>query len=192
MSEIWRDVSGFEGIYQVSTFGRLKSYKTVQHGRILKLTNQKGDYLRVVLQSGNNKRSTSMHRLVAETFIPNPERFPCVNHKNGDKQDNHAENLEWCTTSYNVLHSIGMHPNQTDGMLRYNKYVRPRRILQLTKDGLILNCFVNGAEASRMTGVCQRNILQVANRTEFKPGHPRKSAGGYVWMFLDEYDKEVI
>lgn len=185
--EIWKPVPGFEGLYEVSNLGRLKSYKQDPRGKILNLTNAKGDYLRVVLQGiGKQRKSTSVHRLVAEAFIPNESGLPEVNHKDGNRQNNKAENLEWCTTAENIRHAINMHPIQLAAMHRYNTEIRPHPIIQLTKDGKIVNRFRNGADASRETGICHRNILQAAHGTDNGRGFKRKTAGGYVWRFEEE------
>lgn len=189
MEEIWKPIKGFEGLYEISSRGRLKSYKKTPKGQILKLHNKKGDYFKVSLQGkGKHNRSVSVHRLVAEHFLPNPHNLPQVNHIDGNKQNNMADNLEWCTPTQNVRHSLKMHPNQLTGMIMFNKYGKTKPIVQLSKSGDVIQRFSSGAEASRLTGVCGRNILQVANHTEFKKGHPRKTAGGYVWR----YESEVI
>jgi len=185
--EIWKDIPGFEGFYEISSFGRIKSFKKNRDGEILKLTNKKGHYFSFVLQGkGKERKSARIHRLVAEAFIPNPDNLPEVNHKDGNKQNNMVDNLEWCTSSHNVQHSIRMHREQLNPMIYYNQHIKPKPIIQLQKDGSFVNRFENSAEAEKATGVCQRNILQVANRTPFKPGHPRKSAGGFVWRFESE------
>lgn len=185
--EIWKPVKGFEELYEISSEGRLKSYKRNSSGKMLKLTNQNGDYLRVVLQGvGKQRKSISIHRLVAEHFIPNPDNLPEVNHIDGNKQNNSVGNLEWCSREYNAMHSRKMHPDQLNGMIMFNKYGRPDPILQISKSGEVLRWFPSGAEAARETGICQRNILRVANHTPFKPGHERKTAGGYIWRFERE------
>ena len=186
-SEEWRDVPGFEGLYQVSNAGRLKSYKKNATGKILKLTNRTGDYLRVVLQGkGKNQKSIGVHRLVALVFIPNPDNLPQVNHIDGNKQNNKIDNLEWCSQSENVRHAIRQHPIQLAPMLKYNSELRPIPLLQMKKDGTIINRFKSGAEASRVTGICCRNILQAAHGTDNGRGFKRKSAGGYIWRFEKE------
>ena len=111
MKEIWIDIKNFEGIYQVSNLGRVRSLarwikckdgKTIyRKGRILKPQPASG-YRQVILSVNGEKKWFSVHRLVAETFIPNPDNLPEVNHKNEDKYDNRVENLEWCSHSYNM------------------------------------------------------------------------------------------
>lgn len=104
IEEVWRDVVGFEGIYQVSNTGIVRRIypnrtKTLKQCKAGGRTNK--EYLYVNMSANGKYRSSSVHRLVAEAFIPNPERLPQVNHKDEDKFNNCADNLEWCTASYN-------------------------------------------------------------------------------------------
>jgi len=187
--EIWKDVKGFEGIYQISNKGRLKSFKGDPSGRILSNKNSKGDYLSVILCYGSKRRSTRIHRLVAEAFVPNPYNKPEVNHKDGNKQNNCAENLEWVSRLENARHAIARNPNIVKGMVKYNRFIRPRAIRQYTLDGKFIAEYPNSIEAAKATGVCHRNILQVAAKDEYKPGKTRKQAGGYIWKFKDEAEE---
>lgn len=103
MSEIWKDVEGYEGKYQVSNWGRVRNKK----GEIIKpYLNHKG-YEKVSLSNGINSRTNKhrVHRLVAQAFIPNPENYPQVNHKDGNKHNNSVSNLEWCTNLQNAQHA---------------------------------------------------------------------------------------
>lgn len=188
MGEEWKPISGFEGLYSISNKGRLKSYKVYPEGKVMKLTNKTGDYLRVVLQGrGKERKSISVHRLVAAHFIPNPSDFPVVNHLDGNRQNNDVSNLEWCTPSQNMRHAVERNPKMTSEMIRYNQHIRPKPVLQVDKKGNVISRFNSATEASKVTGVCQRNILQVANKTPYNPkGQTRKTAGGYIWRFESE------
>ncbi len=99
-SETWRDVPGYEGKYQVSDRGRLRNAR----GKLKKPTKNNHGYLRVNLHKEGVSRQFSLHILVAQVFIPNPENKSEVNHKNGKRADCWAENLEWMTHSENQLH----------------------------------------------------------------------------------------
>jgi hypothetical protein len=119
VEEIWKSIEGFEGLYEVSNLGRIKTLgKTVTYkdGRVYtypeKIINQikaRGGYYYVNLRRLDKSREFwSVHRIVADAFVPNPEHLPCVNHKDEDKVNNHADNLEWCTHQYN--NSYGSKP----------------------------------------------------------------------------------
>lgn len=105
--EIWKDISGYVGKYQVSSLGRVKSLNFDRSGqpRILKAKNHQG-YPRVILWNSGTRREVCIHRLVAEAFIPNPEDKPFVNHKDGDRRNNQLKNLEWVTAKENSIHAV--------------------------------------------------------------------------------------
>lgn len=111
--EIWRDIDGYEGFYQVSNLGNVRRLNKTKPPRILKQSLCRL-YLRVDLCRDGKRKSCSVHRLVAETFIPNPDNKPEVNHIDGDKLNNRAENLEWCTSSENQLHAVATGLQKTD------------------------------------------------------------------------------
>ena len=110
MKERWKDIKGYKGMYQVSNHGFVRSWKNGGHGKrdkpkeIGRLGN--GEYNMVALCNEGDSRSETVHRIVAEAFIPNPENKPCVNHIDGNKKNNHVSNLEWCTYSENINHAV--------------------------------------------------------------------------------------
>jgi hypothetical protein len=162
MEEIWKDIEGYEGKYQVSNLGRVKSIIFVKatgkiREKLLKpiVVNKNKRYVRVM---GN----TVIHRLVAKAFIPNPENKPQVNHKNGNKEDNRVENLEWATCSENLKHAFRNNLNST-------KKGEESNLATITKDTVlkIRNLFNKGEgarEVSRLTGVKVRNLYRIKNR----------------------------
>lgn len=101
--EIWKDIKGYEGLYQVSNKGNVKSlnYKRSGKDKILKLVKQKNNYIKIQLYKDRISKQFFVHRLVAETFIDNPDNLLCVNHKDENPSNNFVENLEFCTHKYN-------------------------------------------------------------------------------------------
>jgi hypothetical protein len=129
--EIWKEVKGHEGVYEVSNLGLVRSLprteksnvgERVRNGKVLSSRNTKG-YKSVVLCKDGRQTFVYVHRLVAQIFIPNPENKPEVNHIDGDKTNNEVENLEWCTKSENQKHSYA------NGLKQINGELHPRSIL---------------------------------------------------------------
>lgn len=110
MEEYWRDVVGYEGLYQVSNFGNVKSIRSDEHyrARVLKPHHRNNEYLFVNLWKDKKGCSRNIHRLVAEAFIPNPDNLPQVNHRDENKQNNVVSNLEWCDRKYNANYGTGV------------------------------------------------------------------------------------
>lgn len=101
--EIWRDIPGYEGLYKISNYGRIKS---MYHDRVVTGGTYPNGYRFIALSKDHIKRTYLVHRLVAITFINNPDNLPVVNHIDGNKQNNAVNNLEWVTQSYNVKHAV--------------------------------------------------------------------------------------
>lgn len=106
MSEKWRDIPGFEGKYQASSYGRIRSlsYNRTKQIKLLSICPNRAGYYLVPLQVNNKSKRILVHRLIALTFIPNEDNKPQVNHIDGDKSNNRLDNLEWVTGSENVKH----------------------------------------------------------------------------------------
>lgn len=115
--EIWKDIAGYEGKYQVSNLGNVRSLQyhnakgIMRIGYLKPAVDNKG-YLRCALSKENKLKTFKVHRLVASAFIDNPDNLPQINHKDGNKLNNHVENLEWCNNSQNQLHAYatGLNP----------------------------------------------------------------------------------
>ena len=100
--EEWRDIEGYEGLYQISSLGRVKSFpRPTTPGGILKINKRKDGYCSVMLCKNGKTKRFLVHRLVAKAFIPNPNNLPMINHKNENPSKNIVDNLEWCDNKYN-------------------------------------------------------------------------------------------
>lgn len=102
--EIWKDIVGYEGLYQVSSLGRIKSLNWKRETILKEAINQWG-HKRICLSKNNKRMNFFVHRLVAEAFVSNPKRLPCINHIDGEPTNNHVLNLEWCDQKHNVNHA---------------------------------------------------------------------------------------
>lgn len=187
MKEEWRDIKGYEGYYQVSNMGRVRSVDRdirntgnigetkISHykGRVLIQGRRNKGYLGVILTKNSKQKSYAVHRLVAQAFIPNPNNLPQVNHKDEDKTNNCVENLEWCDCKYNINYGSWRKKQSESHKGKYAK-----KIVQLSKSGRFIRIFDSITDAEKITGT--KHISAVAC------GH-RKYAGGYVWCFLNEY-----
>ena len=154
-NEIWKKVQGFEGLYEVSNKGRVRSIdryvtgkngkKYFRPGRILSLTEKENGYLSVSLWKNNKGHSLYVHRLVGKAFIPNPNNLPTINHKDGNKQNNNVSNLEWMTYYDNNEHAI-KHGLRHDN---HNNKKMSTRVIAETLDGKMKKEFPSMREAER-------------------------------------------
>jgi len=191
MKEIWKDVPGYEGEYTVSSHGRVKSFKGRKKGRVLSLKNCKGWYLNVILLHSGEKRgrSVKVHSLVVEVFLGiKSSRKIHIHHMDGNKQNNTLDNLFILTARAHSLVTVKENPGFVEPMRKWNQEVRPTSILQFDLHGNFIAEHTNSRDASKASGVCQRNILQVANKDEYKPGKVRSQAGGFIWKLKQKRD----
>lgn len=174
--EIWKDIVGYEGYYQVSNLGRVKSldrYSTTKRGvikntkgKILSLSLKKEGYLSVMLCVNSDKHRFNAHRLLAITFLPNPLNLPEVNHKNGIKSDNTIENLEWVTKSENSLHAIKnglifIGEKSTSSKLTEKKVLALRRLYRINPN-------FNKSEISKKLSVKDSTIHKIIRNQRWK------------------------
>lgn len=183
--EVWKPIEGYEGLYEVSTMGNVRSLDRVvpmirgDNGypikeRILK-PHRRGKYLFVVLYNEHGKKSYNIHRLVASAFIYNddPKHKTTVNHKNEDRFDNRADNLEWCTLVDNLRYGTGQERSQLTRRLT-NKQSRP--VGMYDRRGNLHRKFISIHDAHRETGA-QRHCIRMCCEGK------AKTAGGFVWKY---------
>ena len=183
--EIWRDLPDYEGIYQVSNLGNVKSLDRIdasghsRKGFIMKQKINNKGYFSIALCKNGKYKFYQVHRLVAQTFLPNPNNLPQVNHKNEDKTDNRVENLEWCTIEYNCNYGTR---NERAGLSNSiaqsgkDKPYKYKKIIQLDVDGNIIKQFCSIKQAVEELNIKQPNISSCLIGK-------CKTTGGYKWQY---------
>lgn len=177
MREIYKPINGYEGMYLISNFGNIKSFRKGKKGTgnykrkeyaKKQRTNNKG-YKMVDLYKDNKRKQLLVHRLVAEAFVfnDNPNDYKCVNHKDENKANNRADNLEWCSQKYNM--NYGICPERIG---RANS----KKVKMLSKEYETIKSFNSIIGAERETGISNGNISDCLHGR-------RKSAGGYLWEY---------
>lgn len=174
MEEIWKDIAGYENLYMVSNLGRVKSL-TRWHGRtdiILKSHDFMGTYQRVVLADNNrNYTGKSVHRLVATAFLPNPDDFPDVNHKDENPANNTVDNLEWCTHKYNQNYGT-----------RTQRAILGESVpvIQFSLEGNFIREWISATEAGRSFGGSDNGVRNCCNGND-------RMAYGYMWRWRKDF-----
>lgn len=205
--EVWKYVPGYEGLYQVSTLGNVRSIgRTVKgrfhNGKDLKLRYDPDGYRRVMLCKNGKVKGFKVHRLVAMAFIPNPNNYPMINHKDETKDNNNVFNLEWCTAAYNntygtvkqrqaeKLRGRPLYHFRGEKNFMYGKHIcrgdhpYARKVAQMDMDGNIIKihgCLIDAGESVGVTG---GNIAHVCKGR-------MATCRGYKWAYLDEVQDKV-
>ncbi len=166
MKEEWKDIVGYEGLYRVSSLGRVFS---VRSGRCLQPygSGHKNQYLIVDLCVNGQRKHCRIHRLVAEAFLPNPDLLPQVNHINEDGSDNRVENLEWCDARYN--NNYGSHKERA--AVGHYKPVE-----QYDLEGNYIRGWISATAAAKELNINQNHISEVCRGK-------RNTCGGYKWKY---------
>ena len=162
--EEWKDVVGYEGFYQVSNLGVIKSI-FYNDNKIMKQQLNKNGYFMVILSRPNHKKTLYVHRIVAEAFIPKELSKTFINHKNEVKTDNYPNNLEWCTQAYN---------NTFNGKVQ--RCCKP--INQFTLSGEFISWWKSARKINEILGIEYKNISSCCRGK-------RNKAGGYKWEFAE-------
>lgn len=186
MGEIWKDIAGYEGIYQVSSSGRVKSlhWRNTDKERVLTTKINKSGYLWVILYKSGVQKCMLIHRLVAMAFLPTKHGCDYVNHKDENTMNNCADNLEWCTPSYNVRYSIKRHPERSRKCKQRNRpsgipYKHKSKVIQYDLNWKII------AEWANIACACNENKWRTSSVLECCNGK-RKTAYGFYWRFANE------
>lgn len=166
MKEIYKEIKGTNGDYLITNTGRVISLKNNKMKELGLYDNNYG-YLNVILYIQGKSRPKKVHRLVAEAFIPNPNNFPCVNHKDENRHNNFVENLEWCTHLYN--NHYGKRIERIQNKLS-------KKVYQYDYNNNLIKKWKSASEIQRELGYCQTSICSCCN-------NKRISAYGFLWKY---------
>ena len=194
IEEIWKDIEGYENLYQVSTMGNVKSlnFNKTSIEKILKPRDNGNGYLTVCLWKNNAYKHKYIHRLVCETFLPNPENKPCIDHVNCVRSDNRLENLRWATYTENLTNPITRKRNSDTHREIYQGENNPnygnrgklnslsKPIVQLDLFGNIINLWHSAKDAERECGFDASTITKCCKGK-------KQTHKGFKWMYLDIY-----
>ena len=170
--EIWKDIEGYEGLYQISNTGKILSLRS---GKLRVTSTNNGGYETIHLYKNAVDSIYTVHRLVALAFIPNPNKFPEINHLNENKLDNRSENLEWCDRRYNQNYSGNIEKWTKAGGLGA-KIKRSKKVYQFTIEGDFIREWFSAREAQEKLGITRTGIGKCCL------GY-YKQCGGYLWSF---------
>lgn len=189
MNEIWKDIKGYENLYQVSNMGRVKSLEriiircdnktqTIKE-KILKTRIGNNGYYTIILSKKGEIKKIDIHRLIAIAFIPNPDNKPCIDHINGDRTDNRIENLRWVTQKENINNPISISKMKKNHHLKNTfgaEHPLSKPILQFTLDGKLVRKWDSAVDIKKELGFNNCHISSCCNGK-------RKTANGYIWKY---------
>ena len=189
MEEIWADVKDYEGLYQVSNLGRIKS---TRYSRLMVPCKDYRGYLTVQFTVKGKIKRFKIHRLVAQAFIPNPNNLPQVNHKDENKTNNIVDNLEWCTNEYNYFYGTAQerrlktmienkkeNPEKYKNKKNYNRtdeLWQKKKVVQYDLNGNTIRRWDSMKEAAKELKIVPQSISKCCRGL-------RKTAKGYIWKY---------
>lgn len=191
--ETWKDIEGFENLYQISSNGKIKSlnYRHTGKERIIKPYYRKNYHIIRLYKEGKMKRFL-VHRLVAMAFIPNPNNYPCVNHKDENPSNNYIENLEWCTYQYNLNYGTRNErasktkkdKKQTKEQIEKRAKAHQKSIVQLDKNNNFIIEWQSATQASNELNIDSSSITKCCK-------NKLKTCGGYIWRYANDNVLEI-
>ena len=199
MDEQWKDIEGYEGLYKVSSLGRVMSIerevrntsvsKRIVKERILNVHRESHHYDYVSLSKNNKIKRAYIHRLVAKAFIPNPCGYLEVNHKNENKKDNRSENLEWCDRKYNINYGTGKR-RMIESRNNHGMWNAEKKVYMYDKAGKFIKEFCSIVEAAKYLKCSETSIRPIIDK-------PNRSAFGYIFSSkkadkIEGYKKGVV
>ena len=183
--EIWKPIVGWEGLYEVSNLGRVRSLDRDVPAKIGSTETRKGKiksqqktrfgYMRVTLSKDKYRKTYMVHRLVGDAFLPNPDSLPFINHKNETRNDNRAENLEWCTRLYNMNYG---NCRQKIKDSHINNPFLSKKVVKCDISGNPIEEYPSMAEAARQNNLSQGRISNCCLNKKKSRTH-----GGFIWKF---------
>lgn len=204
-NEIWKDIEGFEGRYQVSNLGNVRSLRYKNQKLVKKLTLRTNNHGYKVTGLGENGKTkfVLVHRLVAMAFIDNPNNYPIVNHKDENPLNNHVDNLEWCNYSYNRIYSMNMHPERreelVENLAKYTKRNKKgiphkycNRVAILDDNNEIIKIYENATKAAIVLGLRTCNVTEVCKANahiiigDKQQIVKKRRTGGHIFVFLED------
>ena len=184
-SEIWKSIKGYEELYEVSTLGRVRRiHKDIRSSpyKILKLDTTHKGYKKVHLYKNNIGKPFNVHRLAAETFIPNPDNLPQINHIDENPSNNRVDNLEWCSMDYNIHYGTGI-ARQVEK--------RSKIVLCFDLDMNFLREYPSTAETARSLDLSQGCIVACCNGGYWRDNHTKFIRTNKVKQYIFKYKNET-
>lgn len=177
--EIWKPIKGYEEYYEISNFGIVRRirYDNIANKKEYKIPNyiksrlDKDGYVRYTLSLKGKTKMAFAHRLVAEAFIPNPNNLPQVNHIDGNKQNNHVDNLEWCTIRENNIHAL------KTGLRDMKNNKLSKKVGQYDLNNKLINTFLSSADVERKLGICSAHVRNCCRGK-------LKTYKGFIWKYI--------
>lgn len=177
----WKDIKNYEGLYKISSLGEIKNLKHKKEKEVKQVL-QKTGYLKVILIKDKKPKAFYVHRLVAQAFIPNIENKSQVNHKDGNKQNNNINNLEWNTPKENVKHAYKNGLSVISDKQKQNmSKIKSKKVDQYDLNGNFIKTWKSLTEVEKELKISDSTISACCNGKKYY-----KTAGGFIWRYAND------